>query len=265
MKLLFAVIFIGIFSAFCYFVFINNGIAVPSPFNEIYSDGWYGFSFNYPKGGEVFSPFADSEKNRLFIPNSGVRMFDKGRNNMKEYPCDVNIGFEMGNSRSEDDLSTVSYKGITWNKSLHIGGKDFYDSSTASWQTENNGYVYTVTTGLQSEKLCESLVSSFSFSLRKKTPEVAEAAVVRKAAEEYVNLRYSDKGFVAGSFIEESYLKGGEITRTARVTDFAITAFDELHFASQHQASDRKPLILQKINGTWTVIDEPDTRFIIWN
>ena len=276
----------------------GNRSASLEDFVKTYSDGWYGYSFNYNKAGIVDVPFLsvaienpnapqDAVKN-LFIPNETISVYslaltsNSGKPitkvmNSKSDRCDLSISIPGRTQtlaeewakkvKSDTDQYTVKkFPEATWYVHHHDGAGG-YDNTNTQWyfQISKNEVMRMAPggSGSGSEGYCTILASTIKPSINPSDVAAQEQQAIRVAADTYMATHYPDHIFLAGSFTQNGYSQGS-LHRLLTPTNTAAVAYDLPKDQESRHSSDRTPLVLKKAAGQWQVIRKADSREFIW-
>jgi hypothetical protein len=133
-------------------VLINN----LSKFNltNVYANDKVGFTFKYPKNGSVYKSF-DTEENSLNV-------FSEYNN--QGSVCYIYVNDPNRNKAYKND-ETISYNGLNWIKWKDIDHTgSIYDSHSVSWFTQKGNNHAMITSVIEREGYCDSIVSTFKFT-----------------------------------------------------------------------------------------------------
>lgn len=128
---------------------------------NVYTNDSIGYSFNYPKKANVYKWFGTEE--------NSLRVFSDGDNQGSVCDIYVNDSQRYKPTKSEgynvDESETNNYNGLSWRKWKDIddtGG--IFDRHFVSWYTEKGDNHAWITTIIETEGYCQSIVSTFRFT-----------------------------------------------------------------------------------------------------
>lgn len=144
-------IVVVIFSLFLLIRFVQYFKQASLELSQVYTDSSYQFSFNYPKGANVYKRYDQLSK--------WLRVFIDGDTGGPS--CDLFIN-PTPNYAPPKINSVVKYNELTWQKWKYNIGSGMYDAQIVGWWTSTANNTYRWDTGvLEDEKICERIVSTF--------------------------------------------------------------------------------------------------------
>jgi hypothetical protein len=234
---------------------------------KTYNNGWYGFSFEYPKTGKVDQTFIDSiEQHHLIVPNNNAGFPISMLATNAGPVCNIFTDLVHSKDNYEPSNNIQKINDISW---TYFSGRSADSPEGAylqEWRAIKDNLLFLVD---GNGETCHQIVSSFKFNLRNPDEYSLEASQIKNTADKYASQKYPDQKFLAGSFIEDSYMPNGAINRVLYSTNTAIVAYGnptEIYNTSpeEHSKSIYKVFILQKSAGAWNVQEGVSSDSVVW-
>lgn len=125
--------------------------------SETYTNENVGYSFRYLANGEVFKWSKTDENSLRVFSEKTINRSNKGA------VCDIYVN-DPKRIASSDETDTVKFDGIGWKKWKIIDNTgSTLDRHNVNWYTTNGDNTFFITSIIESEGYCESIVSSFKF------------------------------------------------------------------------------------------------------
>lgn len=122
--------------------------------SSVYTNYKVGYTFNYPTNGNVYKWFG-TEENIL-------RVFSENYN--QGFVCDIYVNHPQ---RKDPGIlqETLKYNDLIWEKWKDVDDTDsIFDRHVVSWYTEKKDNHAWITSIIEVEGYCESIVSTFKFT-----------------------------------------------------------------------------------------------------
>jgi hypothetical protein len=215
------------------------------PLTNLYSNGWYDFTFRYPEKADLFIVQP--------IPTNGYSIAigkSVGKNTCQFdlYSRNDNYADQLNNSSYP---SSVTFGNVLWEKERFKDNSLFYGFDSFIWTTRTNAYqAKMIAYDKSDERYCENILSSVSFKADKSVLSAREAIKVKEAALNYANEVYPDKKFMEGKFFINDHDALG----------ISKNAYVKLSNSYSSVYPEPKYLNLESEDGVWqvkSVSDDP--------
>lgn len=236
-----------------FFVYKNKGqILDISKYTQVYSNGWFEYSFKYPLGFKIV--FEDTPP----IFGSGVNV----RNKNDSLICSVEL-FRKKPYHAEyiDQISPLktnlafTTNGLTWQKQRIESNNLLYGFKSTIWIAQTEEFMIKVLADKQSEEaFCEGMVVTLTTTTDQAVESAVSAQSAKQVALDYAKVNYPDKQYLEGWFVNDME----KPDRDALLgSDNAMVIFSN---SIHPKFPEPKYLKLSKDTGNWKVIGVSDHR-----
>lgn len=236
-----------------------------SRYTQIYSSGWYGYTFRYPQEANISDP--------LNIYGRKVDIFLTTKDSSNPPTCILTTDRYLGQERYSGDsektpVGTLTFNNISWSKEKYVDnpGEILYEYKGVVWKTEKNNITYLFESRRKDEKWCESIVSTFELSVHPSKPLAVEAQKTKQAALLYAKEKYPEKIFYAAGFLyantsifDSNYNTPPSTPSLENSIRAEVRVGDPMVIRNPiiYKPGWSKSIFVNKNNGVW-VVDESD-------
>ncbi len=222
-----------------------------SEFTQVYSNGWYDYSFKYPPGAVIKYAIGSVNGKGDTID---VRQYPIG--NDKSYPCSITVSPKDSQFTQEIEKTqkSISFNGISWAKEKFISQQEsaLYRYPGVVWQAEKNQLTYTFNSHQGSEQWCEAVISTFKFSVDSSVESALESVRAKEAALLYSQKKYPKMFFLEGRFVNDFERTGDQLG----VLDFSTNALIYLADSGNATLQEQVRIKVSKQKDKWVVVGE---------
>lgn len=217
-----------------------------SEFTQIYSNGWYGYSFKYPQNAGLRTVLGSSNGIDVRLSQTGV-----GGSS-----CSVEVSprDSQFTKRIDDPQKVITFNNISWKKERYVSLPNdiLYRYAGARWQTIKDKLAYTFDSTQDNEQVCEAIISTFNFSTDSSVQSALEAKNAKDVGILYAQTKYPNMFFLEGNFVNNFENQ----STPEGIQDFTTNAL--IYFANSGNATlqEQVKLKMEKMDSKWVVLGE---------
>ncbi len=211
-------------------------------FSNVYSDGWFEYSFRYPNNAKITRGDAPSFGAGVYIYRQGERVPICNLELYRNWPYHDNYIDQTYGRITPDEVLT--FNGLVWKRERIQNNSFIYGFKSTVWFALTKEYMYKVIAQeRRNEEFCRKILSTVNPVLDTSIQSAVESQQIKKLALDYAKTNFPDKHFFEGS----------SLNNNAVVMFSSATTIDQLSDSS-------KFVHLAQSSGKWTVTRVLDHR-----